>query len=222
MAAASFGILAPGVKLTGYNETIVGPGLHREIEPKAEVLTGLDVLAEDNFAPRRETNRAYHQPHRDQPRREAQCRSDAGLRNQNHALFSPEHGLTGTEDQENIAGYERSRFRIYSFQPLSGPFPPDYPTMLDRRGRPGFRYTGCRRALLHLFLHHALQHGGSRQAPFALLPAGPAEPVTGVHVEGPMLDRDLESFVGCLEIPLRHGMTLGNWRIWRIASGILD
>jgi uncharacterized protein YbbC (DUF1343 family) len=30
-----------------------------------------------------------------------------------------------------------------------------------------------------------------------------------VHVEGPVLDRDLESFVGCFEIPLRHGMTLG-------------
>src|SRR6202012_1308504 len=35
------------------------------------------------------------------------------------------------------------------------------------------------------------------------------DPVTGVHVEGPMMDHDLESFVGCAEIPLRHGMTLG-------------
>ena len=50
IVAASFGITAPSVKLTGYNETIVGPGLHREVEPKAAVLTGLDVLAEDNFA----------------------------------------------------------------------------------------------------------------------------------------------------------------------------
>ena len=50
IAAASFGITAPGVSLTGYNETIVGPGLHRVVEPKAEVLTGLDVLAQENFA----------------------------------------------------------------------------------------------------------------------------------------------------------------------------
>jgi uncharacterized protein YbbC (DUF1343 family) len=34
-------------------------------------------------------------------------------------------------------------------------------------------------------------------------------PITGVHVEGPILDKDLESFVGCSEIPLRHGMTMG-------------
>ena len=34
-------------------------------------------------------------------------------------------------------------------------------------------------------------------------------PITGTHVEGPMIDPDLESFTGCLEIPVRHGMTLG-------------
>jgi len=34
-------------------------------------------------------------------------------------------------------------------------------------------------------------------------------PITGVHVEGPMLEADLESFVGCFPLPLRHGMTLG-------------
>ena len=68
IAAASFGITAPGVKLTGYNETIVGPGVHREVEPKAEVLTGLDVLAEDNFARiARQTNRSHHEPDRHQP-----------------------------------------------------------------------------------------------------------------------------------------------------------
>jgi uncharacterized protein YbbC (DUF1343 family) len=34
-------------------------------------------------------------------------------------------------------------------------------------------------------------------------------PVTGTHVEGPMLDPDLDSFTGCMEIPVRHGMTMG-------------
>src|SRR5208282_584914 len=53
IVAASFGIAAPSVRLTGYNETIVGPGLRREVEPKTAVLTGLDVLAQDNFAPLR-------------------------------------------------------------------------------------------------------------------------------------------------------------------------
>jgi uncharacterized protein YbbC (DUF1343 family) len=34
-------------------------------------------------------------------------------------------------------------------------------------------------------------------------------PITGVHLEGPILDQALESFVGCFEIPVRHGMTFG-------------
>jgi uncharacterized protein YbbC (DUF1343 family) len=34
-------------------------------------------------------------------------------------------------------------------------------------------------------------------------------PITGVHVEGPLLDPDKLSFVGYYPIPLRHGMTMG-------------
>jgi len=34
-------------------------------------------------------------------------------------------------------------------------------------------------------------------------------PITGVHVEGPMLDSDALSFVGYFPVPLRHGMTMG-------------
>jgi uncharacterized protein YbbC (DUF1343 family) len=34
-------------------------------------------------------------------------------------------------------------------------------------------------------------------------------PITGVKVEGPVLEREFESFVGCHPIPVRHGMTIG-------------
>jgi uncharacterized protein YbbC (DUF1343 family) len=34
-------------------------------------------------------------------------------------------------------------------------------------------------------------------------------PITGTHVEGPMLDADKLSFVGYHPLPLRHGMTMG-------------
>jgi uncharacterized protein YbbC (DUF1343 family) len=34
-------------------------------------------------------------------------------------------------------------------------------------------------------------------------------PTTGVHVEGPVLDRAALSFVGYFPVPLRHGMTMG-------------
>jgi uncharacterized protein YbbC (DUF1343 family) len=34
-------------------------------------------------------------------------------------------------------------------------------------------------------------------------------PITGTHVEGPDLQKDLESFTGCYDLPLRHGLTFG-------------
>ena len=34
-------------------------------------------------------------------------------------------------------------------------------------------------------------------------------PITGLHVEGPVLDQKNESFVGYFPLPLRHGMTIG-------------
>jgi hypothetical protein len=49
IAAAAIGIDVPGVSLTGYNETVTGPGARREIVRNAETLTGLDVLEADNF-----------------------------------------------------------------------------------------------------------------------------------------------------------------------------
>ena len=54
---------------------------------------------------------------------------------------------------------------------------------------------------------YSMEDAAKKHLPFYVLDR--PNPITGVHVEGPMLDRDLESFVGCFEIPLRHGMTFG-------------
>ncbi len=54
---------------------------------------------------------------------------------------------------------------------------------------------------------YSLEEAAKKHLPFFVLDR--PNPITGVHVEGPMLDADLESFTGCFEIPVRHGMTLG-------------
>ena len=127
------------------------------------------------------------------------------------ALFSPEHGLSGTEDQPNVANTKDPATGLPVIEPVSR----DAPASHARRCCGGvdalvFRYSGRRRALLHLFLHHAVQHGRSREEAPAVLRARPSESHHRACMsKGPILDRDLESFVGCYEIPLRHGMTLG-------------
>jgi uncharacterized protein YbbC (DUF1343 family) len=54
---------------------------------------------------------------------------------------------------------------------------------------------------------YALEESAKAKKPFYVLDR--PNPITGTHVEGPILDKDLESFIGCYDIPLRHGMTFG-------------
>ncbi len=54
---------------------------------------------------------------------------------------------------------------------------------------------------------YALEEAAKAGLPFYVLDR--PDPVTGVHVEGPLLDADLHSFVGCYAMPVRYGMTIG-------------
>jgi uncharacterized protein YbbC (DUF1343 family) len=54
---------------------------------------------------------------------------------------------------------------------------------------------------------YALEEAAKAKVPFYVLDR--PNPVTGLHVEGPLLDANLQSFVGCYDLPVRHGLTLG-------------
>jgi len=210
IAAASFGILAPGVSLTGYNETIVGPGLHRVVEPKAEVLTGLDVLIQENFAPlagKRIGLITNHTGLSRDGKRNIDLMLAAGIRIA--AVFTPEHGLNGVEDQENVLDTKDLATGIPVTSLYAGPTRRLTPKMLAAIDALVFdiQDVGARFYTYSCTMLSSMEEAAKQHLPFYLLDR--PNPITGVHVEGPMLDRDLESFVGCLEIPLRHGMTYG-------------
>jgi uncharacterized protein YbbC (DUF1343 family)/CubicO group peptidase (beta-lactamase class C family) len=210
IAAASFGITAPGVTLTGYNETIVGPGLHRVVEPKAEVLTGLDVLAEENFARLAGYRIGVITNHTGLSRdgkRNIDLMLAAGIKIA--AVFSPEHGLAVTEDQENVADSKDSATGLPVISLYAGPTRRLTPQMLEGVDALVFdiQDVGARFYTYSCTMLSSMEEAAKKHLPFYVLDR--PNPITGVHVEGPVLDRDLESFVGCFEIPLRHGMTLG-------------
>jgi uncharacterized protein YbbC (DUF1343 family) len=210
IAAASFGITAPGVKLTGYNETIVGPGVHREVEPKGEVLTGLDVLAQNNFAELRGkrigliTNQTG--VNRD-GRRNVDLMLAAGV--QVTALFSPEHGLAGAEDRANISDAKDPVSGLPVFSLYQASSRRIQPAMLDNVDALVFdiQDVGARFYTYSCTMLYSMEEAAKKHLPFFVLDR--PNPITGVHAEGPMLDTDLQSFTGCFEIPVRHGMTMG-------------
>lgn len=210
IAAASFGITAPAVKLTGYNETIVGPGVHREVEPKAQVFTGLDVLAADHFA-ELQGKRIGLITNQTGISRDGQRNVDllraAGI--QVTALFSPEHGLEGAEDRPDVADAKDAATGVPVFSLYRAQSKRIEPRMLDNVDALVFdiQDVGARFYTYSCTMLYGMEAAAQKHLPFFVLDR--PNPITGVHVEGPLLDSDLQSFTGCFEIPVRHGMTLG-------------
>jgi uncharacterized protein YbbC (DUF1343 family) len=209
IVAADYGIAAPGVKLTGYNETITGPGLHRVVEPKGDVMTGLDVLAAENFAPLRGKQIGLITNHTGLSRegkRNVDLMLAAGIKIT--ALFSPEHGLQGNQDQANVANSTDAAtgLPVLSLYRGARGVAPEIPEAVDALVF-DIQDVGARFYTYSCTMLAGMQAAARKRLPFYVLDR--PNPITGVHVEGPILDPDLESFVGCLEIPVRHGMTIG-------------
>jgi uncharacterized protein YbbC (DUF1343 family)/CubicO group peptidase (beta-lactamase class C family) len=210
IVAASYGIAAPSVKLPGYNETIAGPARRREVEPKGQVLTGLDVLAAEHFAPLR-AKRIGLITNQTGISRDGKRNVDLMLADgvKITALFSPEHGLLGSEDRPDVPDSRdpASGIPVFSlFQGSSRRITPEMLTGVDALVF-DIQDVGARFYTYSCTMLYAMQEAARKHLPFFLLDR--PNPITGAHVEGPILDRDLESFTGCFEIPLRHGMTLG-------------
>ena len=210
IAAASFGITAPGVTLTGYNETIAGAGLHPVVQPKEDILTGLDVLTGSNFAPlvgKRVGLLTNHTGLSRDGKRNIDLMLAAGIKIA--AVFTPEHGLSGTEDQENVADTKDPATGLAVISLYAGPTRRLTPQMLA--GVDVLVYdiqdVGARFYTYSCTMLSSMEESAKKHIPFYVLDR--PNPITGVHLEGPMLDPDLQSFVGCFDVPLRHGMTSG-------------
>jgi uncharacterized protein YbbC (DUF1343 family)/CubicO group peptidase (beta-lactamase class C family) len=214
IVAASLGIKKADIGEVGYNEALESSGSRRMLAPNHKVLTGLDVLEAEQFAPLtgKRIGVITNQTGLDlEGRRGVDAMRAAGIKVT--AIFAPEHGIAGTEDQPNIADskdpatglpvwslYINSRYRMTP-QMLSG-----VDTLVFDIQDVGARfYTyGCT-------MLHSLEQSAKARIPFYVLDR--PNPVTGVHVEGPLLDSNLESAVGCYNLPLRHGLTLGELAI---------
>jgi uncharacterized protein YbbC (DUF1343 family)/CubicO group peptidase (beta-lactamase class C family) len=210
IAAASFGLDAPGAKLTGYNETLTGPGLRREVAVNGQVLTGLDVLARQNFEPLHGQRIGLITNHTGLSRdgkRNVDLMLASGIRVV--SLFSPEHGLEGADDQENVRDSRDQASGLPVISLYRGPSRRITPEMLHGIDALVFdiQDAGARFYTYSCTLVSSLEESAKRHVPFYVLDR--PNPVTGVHVEGPVLERDLESFTGCFEMPVRHGLTFG-------------
>ena len=210
IAAAAVGIETRGLTLTGYSETFTAAGVHREVGRNAATRSGLDVLAERNFQPLagQRVGLITNQTGVDRlGRRNVDLMRRAGITIA--ALFSPEHGFAGREDQPEVrdATDAATGIRIYS---LYGATARPTPEML--RGVDALVFDiqdiGARFWTYETTLAYAMEAAAHAGIPFYVLDR--PNPITGTHVEGPLLDADRTAFVGYIPgLPVRHGMTIG-------------
>jgi uncharacterized protein YbbC (DUF1343 family) len=135
-------------------------------------------------------------------------------------LFSPEHGIRGTEDREHIESGvdERSGLPVFSLYTETTVAPPDSllrdldALVIDLQdiGTRTWTYVGA--------VDYAMRAAARRHLPILVLDR--PDPLTGVHVDGPMLDTALSNpeertrqrpgkAYALYPFPLRHGMTMG-------------
>ncbi len=136
------------------------------------------------------------------------------------ALFSPEHGIRGTEDAERIEGGvdERTGLPIHS---LYGETRRPTPRMLEGIDVLLFdiQDLGARYYTYVSTMALAMEAAGEAGIPFVVLDR--PNPIGGRQVQGNVLEPEHATFVGLYPVPMRHGMTAGELaRLYVSAFGL--
>ncbi|MFM7215335.1 MAG: exo-beta-N-acetylmuramidase NamZ domain-containing protein, partial [Verrucomicrobiota bacterium] len=195
------GALPPAPASTNGVTTTAGP-------TQTEVLNGIDVLVRDNFRPLQglRVGLVTNQTGRDRQRRPTIDLLRAATNLQLVALFSPEHGIRGALDQEKIGDTTDpvSGLPVYSLYGERRAPSPEQLAPLDAVVF-DIQDIGCRFYTYISTLGNCLE--ATARAGKRLIVLDRINPITG-RVEGPISSGE-RSFVAWHEIPLRHGMTVG-------------
>jgi uncharacterized protein YbbC (DUF1343 family)/CubicO group peptidase (beta-lactamase class C family) len=127
------------------------------------------------------------------------------------AIFSPEHGVTGTLDTTDVNNSKDAAtgvtvYSVYGAKDADRRPAPEVMKSLDTvvidiqdAGVPFYTYE----TTLGYFLEAAAAAG------IEVIVLDRPNPVTGSYVQGPVADAGHERFVGYWTVPVRHGMTMG-------------
>jgi uncharacterized protein YbbC (DUF1343 family) len=173
------------------------------------VLNGIDVLREQNFAPLAGKSVGLITNHTGLA---ADGTTTIDLLFQSKvcklaALFSPEHGIRGVLDAAvGSSTDELTGLPIYS---LYGEARRPTPEMLQGIDALVFdiQDIGARFYTYITTMAYCMEAAANQGIPFYVLDR--PNPIGGLKIEGPMLDKDKFSFVGYMSLPIRHGMTIG-------------
>ena len=181
----------------------------RSQSASTESLNGIDVVARDSYAllKGRRVGLITNQTGLDRDGRSTIDLLKAAPGVKLIALFSPEHGLRGVLDQKvSDSVDEKTGLPIYS---LYGETRKPSPEMLKGIDTLVFdiQDVGTRFYTYILTLGLAMEEAARQKIKFVVLDR--VNPIGGAEVEGPIADADKLSFTSYHQLPIRHGMTVG-------------
>ena len=175
----------------------------------AEVLNGIDVLARDGFKELQNLRVGLITNHTGRDRAGRQTidvlREAPGVRLT--ALFAPEHGIRGQVDEKfSDTRDEKTGLPIYS---LYGDARRPKPEQLKDLDALVFdiQDIGVRFYTYASTMGYAMEEAAKARLPFFVLDR--PNPIGGLEVDGPVADADKLSIIAYHQIPVRHGMTVG-------------
>jgi uncharacterized protein YbbC (DUF1343 family)/CubicO group peptidase (beta-lactamase class C family) len=203
-------------EITGYNELM--PASHRIVQRNGDVKSGIDVLEAHNF-------RELHAD-TSHPVRVGLVSNQTGLDAHGErtvdilthapgvkltAIFSPEHGIAGTLDTPVIGNStdEATGAPIYSVYGDTDAKRRPSMAALESLDKIVFdiQDIGVRFYTYESTLGYFLEAAAKADKEIVVLDR--PNPIGGAFVQGPVSDEGRESFVGYGQIPVRHGMTMG-------------
>ena len=201
--------------ITGYNEAQTAA--RRVAARNGSVQTGIDVLERNNFDPvrgvsgKKKIGLLTNQTGLDsQGRRTIDVLAHAdGI--SLDAIFSPEHGVTGTLDTTDVGNMKDAAtgipvYSVYGATDAARRPSPDVLKQFDAIVV-DIQDAGVRFYTYETTLGYFLE--GAAKAGVEVFVLDRPDPVTGSFVQGPMPDPGRESFVSYGAVPVRHGMTMG-------------
>ncbi len=173
------------------------------------VQTGLDILAAQKFAPLRNKHVGLITNHTGL---DSEGRSTADLLSHAGgvhlvALFSPEHGLAGRNDEKISSTKDAATglpiFSLYgeNLRPTDEMLHGIDTLVFDSQD------AGVRFYTYTVTMAYCMEEAAKRKIAFYVLDR--PNPIGGNVVEGPVLDADKTSFVGYFPLPVRYGLTIG-------------
>jgi uncharacterized protein YbbC (DUF1343 family)/CubicO group peptidase (beta-lactamase class C family) len=127
------------------------------------------------------------------------------------AIFSPEHGVTGTLDTTDVNNSKDAAtgipvYSVYGAKDAARRPPPDVLKQLDAVVV-DIQDAGVRFYTYETTLGYFLE--GAAKAGVEVIVLDRPDPITGSFVQGPVSDAGLENFTNYWTVPVRHGMTMG-------------